>query len=450
MPAPLRFVSPISSRSRDASAGSYWAYLLRSSGENSALSSRIGVVAFPAEAEEKRVVQRPAIDAERQGAAEAHVAVQRPPHRVGGVEVGVKRELAAAGVEPEQGPVALGALALLEDRDVAHREPAGQEVGLAGVRLRGHEAAGRDVEDHAVDIGQLLTGRVDAVVVGVALEGEAGRRGGIHHPPALQGRQVRIGVLEHVVHAVVQRRPGLELLLLRGFLELSLVGVFRVELLQVVGRPVQEGVARPGELRQEARVRLVPAVSDRALVEDLEARRLAVQHHELGDAGRRDLGVVRHVLPVVAEVVGRERMAVRPAMAVAEAEGEDLVVLVLELCQKVGLERELFRVADEPGVGLDRHVADVPPAGDEATSPRRRACRCCGPWRRGRRPAAPSAAAARPAAARPCRRVRRRAAFRRSSARAPADRRGGARPRAARRAAKRPIIDFLVAITPPP
>ena len=52
-------------------------------------------------------------------------------------------------------------------------------------------------------------------------------------------------------------------------------------------------------------------------------------------------------------------------MAVAEPEGEGLVVLVLELCQKVRLERELFRVADEPGVGLDRHVADVPPAGDE-------------------------------------------------------------------------------------
>src|SRR3712207_7051132 len=41
--------------------------------------------------------------------------------------------------------------------------------------LRGHQAAGGHVEDNAVAVRQLVTGRVDAVVVGVPLEDEARR-----------------------------------------------------------------------------------------------------------------------------------------------------------------------------------------------------------------------------------------------------------------------------------
>ena len=57
------------------------AFSVRSIGWNSGLSRHDGVVALDAEAEQQRVVEGLAVDAERQRAAEAHVAVERAPDR---------------------------------------------------------------------------------------------------------------------------------------------------------------------------------------------------------------------------------------------------------------------------------------------------------------------------------------------------------------------------------
>ena len=123
------------------------------------------------------------------------------------------------------------------------RQAAEQQVDLARIGLRGEQAARRHVHDDAVDIGKLLPLGVDAVIIGIALEDEARwpaprfvtRQG-------MQRRQIRIRLLLHVVEAVVERRPGFQLLLLRRLFELRLVGVFGVELLEVVGGPVDAGI----------------------------------------------------------------------------------------------------------------------------------------------------------------------------------------------------------------
>jgi hypothetical protein len=43
------------------------------------------------------------------------------------------------------------------------------------------------------------------------------------------------------------------------------------------------------------------------------------------------------VLPVVPEILRRERMPVRPAVTLAQREGEDALALDLERLEKVGL-----------------------------------------------------------------------------------------------------------------
>ncbi len=143
------------------------------------------VVAFGAEAEEQRVVERAAVDRERQGVAPAHVAVEGAPARIEGRQVGVERDLRPAGHRPQVGAVAVRPLAFLEARDVGHRQAAEHQVCLAGIGL-GHQETGRgDVHHDAVEIGQLRARRVDAVIVRVALEREARRGSTRPRPPAL-------------------------------------------------------------------------------------------------------------------------------------------------------------------------------------------------------------------------------------------------------------------------
>ena len=69
-----------------------------------------GFQQFFAKAEKQCVVERLAVDAERQGPAESHIPVQRPPRRVVGVQAGIERDLAAAGVWPQQCLVTVCAL----------------------------------------------------------------------------------------------------------------------------------------------------------------------------------------------------------------------------------------------------------------------------------------------------------------------------------------------------
>ena len=77
-----------------------------------------------------------------------------------------------------------------------------------------------------------------------------------------------------------------------------------------------------------------------------------------GPAGDRSR-LLRDVLPVIPEILRRERCAVGPAMARAQGEGEDPVVDVFDLLEDVGLEVEVAVIADEARIGVGRDVADV-------------------------------------------------------------------------------------------
>jgi hypothetical protein len=136
------------------------------------------------------------------------------------------------------------------------------------------------------------------------------------------------------------------------FVELRLVGVFRVELLQVMGRAIDERVARLGEGRQETRIRLVPRITYRPRVQNLDFRRLAADEHEFRRTGRAELLVVGDVLPKVAEVFGRERRAVRPAMSRPKREREHARLGDVHPLEEIGLQLQLLVVANEASVGV--------------------------------------------------------------------------------------------------
>lgn len=63
--------------------------------------------------------------------------------------------------------------------------------------------------------------------------------------------------------------------------------------------------------------------------------------------------------PGVAEILGGERLAVGPAMARAQVEGETPVALDLDLLGDVGLQLEVHVVPDEPGIAVDDGEARV-------------------------------------------------------------------------------------------
>ncbi len=200
---------------------------------------------------------------------------------------------------------------------------------------------------------------VDAVVVGVALEDVefGGRLGPV--PPRVQRGQV--GVLGAVLarHALVQRRPVHDAGLLDPPRQHLLVGVVVVKLLQVVGRHEDVDRLGAGQRRNESRVRLVPAVPDRQGIDDLEARRVATHQQGGIRAGWAQRLVVGHVLPPVAEILGRERLPVGPAMALAQVKREDLIVRDLEALQDVGHHMHLLVEHEQPRVGIHGHHAKV-------------------------------------------------------------------------------------------
>ena len=100
-----------------------------------------------------------------------------------------------------------------------------------------------------------------------------------------------LALLVRVVDAVVQGGPAPQLGLRGALGELVRRGVAAVEGLQVMGGRVDEDGARLRERGQEQGIGLVPAVAHVPLVEDLEARELAVDEENAirGPAGESSL-----------------------------------------------------------------------------------------------------------------------------------------------------------------
>ena len=200
---------------------------------------------------------------------------------------------------------------------------------------------------------------VDAMEVRVAHEHESRRRQGRRVDPRLQRRQVRIVEAELLVLLLVEARPAAGAGLLGLRLRLVEADVARMELAQVVRRPVDVQRARPGQLRQELRIRLVPGVAHGGFAQHLETRAAVAHLQRLRQAERRQVGVVGDILPEIAEIRRRERLPVRPPVARAQVQREDAAVDVLDALEDVGDEVELLVVPHEARVAVDDHHPDV-------------------------------------------------------------------------------------------
>ena len=109
----------------------------------------------------------------------------------------------------------------------------------------------------------------------------------------------------------------------------------------------------------EIGVGLLPGVLDGQRVDDLDPGRLAVDEEFDGRSGRRQFAVVGDILPEETEVVGGERLAVRPLVTGAQLQGELAVILGLVALKDVGLQLELVIVHDQPRIGVKRHQSGV-------------------------------------------------------------------------------------------
>ena len=148
-------------------------------------------------------------------------------------------------------------------------------------------------------------------------------------------------------------------------LELLRVGIFLMELLQVVGRPIDEELVGGGQGRDEEAVGLGPGPADGQLVQHLDHGLLAVDEQADVGAAEGQVLVVLDVVPVEADVLGGERLPVRPFVALAQAQGEDPAVLDLVARQDVGDELELGREADQVRIAVGVEEAGVALAADQ-------------------------------------------------------------------------------------
>ena len=110
---------------------------------------------------------------------------------------------------------------------------------------------------------------------------------------------------------------------------------------------------------------LLQLIADGELVRILHLGQLAVGNELDLRAGRAQALALRHVLPEEAEVLGREGMAVRPFVALAQAEREDAALLHVDRRQDVRDQLQRLRVADEPRIAVDVEQAHIAGAADQ-------------------------------------------------------------------------------------
>ena len=259
--------------------------------------------------------------------------------------------------QPHAPPGAL--LALLEEGEVVEPEATYLEVHLPGPRLRRDQLRVGHRQHHLVDVGKLPAGAVYTMEEGVAAEHIALGRAWGDVAPRLKGRRLRVEVPVGRVLAVVDRGPASPTLFARLTIEPVPVRVAGMEPAKPVRRGVDVDGAGAREGGQEERIRRIPRVAHGRLVQHLEPRRPPACKQLARRAGRRELLVVRDVLPVVPEVLRSKGMAVRPAMPGPEMQGEHPLVRHLHPLQDVGDELETLVVADEPGVAIHHHQAHI-------------------------------------------------------------------------------------------
>ena len=100
-------------------------------------------------------------------------------------------------------------------------------------------------------------------------------------------------------------------------------------------------------------------VADGKIVDHLELRALAVNQQRRVQAATLHILVGQDIFPLKAEVLGRERRAVRPFVPRPQMEGENAVLVVLVALQDVRPHLQRAVVGNEAGVAIDGHQPQV-------------------------------------------------------------------------------------------
>ena len=300
-----------------------------------------------------------AIDGERQRATKAEVAQQAAPHRIVDVEIGVKRELATRAGAPQSHIEVAAIFALPQECVIVEAQITGLKITFAGGGFGRDDLAVGERQDNLVDIGQLTPCRIHTIIIRISFENISQCRGFGFQNPRVESWQFRVVIPIHGIHFVVEGGPIMHSRFLYKSGKYFLVGIFRVELLQIMGGTIDEQRVRPGEGGQEQRVRLRPAIADRRLVEHFEARRLAFWQQLHRQSRGRQFGVLCHVLEPIAEILGGKGMTVRPFHSLAQMQGKDAALLDIDRFEDVGLDLERRRIADQPRIAVDDHHAGI-------------------------------------------------------------------------------------------
>ncbi len=181
---------------------------------------------------------------------------------------------------------------------------------------------------HLVEIGQLVAGRVDADVVGIAPQGEHRIARPRDRRPRRHGRA--FGVLRRGVLVGEQLGPGLEARRLCRLVDVLLGGVRRVELLEVVRRQEHRegavGAVLVGDGGEEQGRRRGVGEAHRGVVDLLDLGGRAVGVLDPARQAGRQLLVQEHVVVPEQDVGGGEGLAVRPLRALAQLDRPGLEV----------------------------------------------------------------------------------------------------------------------------
>ncbi|MCY1301796.1 hypothetical protein D9M70_514290 [compost metagenome] len=193
--------------------------------------NRVG--ALLGQAVEDCLVDLGAVDGQRERTANAHILQQRPPDRVGAVEVRQQRQARALRLLPQKHLDRVPLLGILEESIVDKVDARRLKVAFARARLRRDQRRRADVEHELVYIGKLQPVLVDAVEVGVALKDELFGRKWRRVAPWIERRKLRILRAIGASHAHMELAPLLDALLLHQSLELVFFLIFLVELLEI-------------------------------------------------------------------------------------------------------------------------------------------------------------------------------------------------------------------------
>ncbi len=281
-----------------------------------------------AQTEEEGVVHALAIDADRQGDAEVLVVEQLPQNGVFDGAIGHQAQFGGEEVLCEFDAIVPLFSALLEDRHIFHIDIVGLEVELAGAGLEGlYLFVTGDHGLDTIDIGQLVAGGVDLMEVGVAHnDGAVAGEGFVL--PGPEGRTVDAEVIRRSVVEVEGLHPGLKSLFLSQLLGIGVV--VDVPLLQpVLGHDdvVVGGHARATQVVHDDRVGHAEADFNHRVTDFGEDCRFTSGAPDRPRPGRGEVFIHCDIFPGEHDVVGRERLAIRPLMALTQFDGQGFVVI---------------------------------------------------------------------------------------------------------------------------